>query len=188
MSKKQSNRRGTSNAATSDVEGNVDKIRDILFGGQMREIEQRLDAIEKNLSQAIERAKRDMERRVDRLDKYTRREVDKLSEQVKTERKERVADGKKGAGDLNNLTEQVETWFGEVDEQLAQEAKDLRSALHDQGEDLTRQIAETRSALQEALAKETSTVADTKVAREDLAELFTEIAMRLNKDFKLPKT
>lgn len=187
MPKKQSNKRSTKGVGMDDSDGNVDKIRDILFGGQMRDYEQRLDAMEKRLTQGIERAARDLERRIERLDGFTRREVDKLVEQIKTERKDRVAEGKKGASDLSNLVDQVETWFAEVDEQLSTDSKDLRNTLHEQAEDLTAQIREGHEQLQASLHKEAAELADDKLGREDMAALLTEVAMRLNKDFKLPK-
>ena len=187
MTKKQSQRRSAKNSAVEDVDGNVDKIRDILFGTQMRDFEQRLEATENRLADAIEGMAKDMERRVERLDKYARREVDKLSEQIKEERKTRVAESKNSASELGGLAEQVEAWFAEVDEQLANESRELRNALHDQGEELTTQIREARSQLQDSLQKETAELKDNKLAREDMAALLTEVAMRLNKDFKLPK-
>lgn len=187
MARKQSNKRSEKAVSKDDVDGNVDKIRDILFGSQMRDYEQRLDVVEKRLVQNIERTARDMERRMERLDNYVRREVDKLTEQIRAERKDRTAEGKKGASDLNELADQVETWFAEVDEQLSQEAKDVRTSLHRQAEDLTVQIREVHNQVQASLQKETSELADVKVSREDMAALLTEVALRLTKDFKLPK-
>ena len=187
MAKKQTTKRSAKSMGTNEVEGNVDKIRDILFGGQMRDFEQRLDAMEKRLTQAIERGARDLERRVERLDKYTRREVDKLTEQLKAERKDRVAEARQGANEFNTLVEQVEAWFAEVDEQLASESKDLRSTLNEQGEELTAQIREAHKQLLASLQKETSELADVTLAREDMAAVLTEVAMRLNKDLKRPK-
>jgi len=187
MPKKQSNQRATKRVAKDEMDGNVDKIRDILFGSQMRDYELRLDAMEKRITQSFERAARDIERRIERLDAYARREVDKLSEQIKTERKDRVAEGKKGASDLGELSEQVESWFAEADEQLASETKDLRTILHTQSEELNAQIREAHEQLQSALQKESAQLADIKLGREDMAALLTEVAMRLNNDFKLPK-
>ena len=86
-----------------------------------------------------------------------------------------------------NRSDEVEAWFAEVDEQLANESRELRSALHDQGEELAAQILEARGQLQDSLQKEASELKDEKLAREDMAALLTEVAMRLNKDFKLPK-
>lgn len=171
----------------ADVEGNVDKIRDILFGGQMRDYEQRFNELEKRLNQSIERLSRDFEKRIERLDGYTKREVDKLADQIKAERQARKEDAKAGGADLQHLTDQVETWFAEVDDQVATESKELRAELHDQHETLTSLIRETRDQLNEALLAEYRNLADQKLAREDLAGVLSEMALRLQKDFKLPK-
>lgn len=187
MPKKQNNQRSAKGSVKDDADGNVDKIRDILFGGQMRDYEQRFDAMEKRVTQSIERVSRDLDRRIERLDGFARREVDKLAEQIKAERKDRTAEGKKGAGEFGNFADQVEVWFAEVDEQLSSESKDVRETLHEQCTDLTAQIRENRDQLQASLQKEAAALADVKLGREDMAELLTEVAMRLNKDFKLPK-
>ena len=187
MVRKPTNKSQSSDASAEDIEGNVDKIRQILFGGQMRDYEQRFDAMEKRLTQNVERVSREFERRLEKLDTYTRREVDKLGDQLKTERKDRTIDDKKAAGELQNLVEQVETWFAEVDEQLASEAKGLRKALLDQSEELSTYVQETYDQMTAELQKEADELADKKLAREDLAALLTEAATRLKKDFKLPK-
>lgn len=187
MARKPTNKSRPSDASTEDIEGNVDKIRQILFGGQMRDYEQRFDTMEARLTQNMERVSHDFERRLERLDAYVRREVDKLGEQIKSEKKDRTTDGKKTAEELQYLVEQVETWFAEVDEQLASEAKELRNSILEQCEGLSTQIRETYEQMTAELRKEADELADKKLAREDMAALLTECAMRLKKDFKLPK-
>lgn len=184
MARKQTNKDGMTDA---DVEGNVDKIRDILFGGQMRDYDQRFNELEKRLNQSIERLSRDFEKRIERLDGYTKREVDKLADQVKAERQARKEDAKAGGEELQHLTDQVETWFAEVDDQVATESKELRAELHDQHETLVSLVREARDQLNEALLAESRKLADQKLAREDLASLLSEVALRLQNDFKLPK-
>ena len=48
-------------------------------------------------------------------------------------------------------------------------------------------IHDTHEQLSTNLATETRSLADDKLAREDMAALLTEVALRLKKDFKLPK-
>ena len=186
MAKKTDQRRAGN--AGEEMEGNVDQIREILFGGQMRDFDQRFLDLEKQLVNQITRMSRDIEKRIERLDTYTRREVDKLTEQIKTEKKDRIADTKQGAADLKGLTQQVETWFAEVEEQFETDSRELRDALHQQGEDLATQIREARDELTESLTSETRSLSDSKLAREDLAGLLSEVSLRLTKDFKLPKS
>ena len=179
---KQANR-----SAGEEIEGNVDQIREILFGGQMRDYDGRFADLEKQLNQRLDRMSAEFEKRIERLNNYAKREIDKLSERLKTERKDRVADIKSGARDLKDMTNQVEGWFGEVEDRLDTEAKDLRNAMHEQSDELAALITETRDQLNAALVSETRDLADAKLAREDLAGLLSEVALRLTKDFKLPK-
>ena len=95
MARKPSGKKQSSPDAIEDAEGNVDKIRQILFGGQMRDYEQRFEAMETRITQNLDRVSRELEQRLERLNTYTRREVDKLGEQIKAEKKDRTADGKK---------------------------------------------------------------------------------------------
>ena len=187
MTKKSNTRQRAAASEVDEMDGNVDKIRDILFGGQMRDYDKRFADMEKRLSVHVERLSSDFEKRIERLNAYTKREVEKLSEQLKTERKDRIADDKQGSKDLKDLSQQVEAWFGEVEDQLESETKDLRNSLHDQNEDLSTLIRQTRDEINTALTEETRDLAEVKVGREDLAGLFAEVALRLKKDFKLPK-
>ena len=173
--------------AGDEIEGNVDKIREILFGGQMRDYEGRFADLENQLTQRIEHMNGEFEKRVERLNAYAKREIDKLSERLKTERKDRITEIKDNARDLKDATQQIEGWFGEVEDRLDTETKDLRNSIHEQSDELAALIAETRDHLNATLVSETRGLADTKLAREDLAGILSEVALRLTKDFKLPK-
>lgn len=184
MTRKQ--RQNQSGITPENAEGNVDKIREILFGGQMRDYEQRFVDLEKRLTKNIELITSSFEKRLERLNTYTKREIEKLSEQIKDERKARRDDGKQGAREFKDLAQQVETWCVELEEQIGGEAHDLRSLLQEQSEELNGIIRDTHEQLSASLASETRTLADAKLARDDMAALLTEVALRLKKDFKLP--
>lgn len=185
MAKKQI--RNQPGVSTDNVDGNVDKIREILFGGQMRDYEQRFQDLENRLTRNIEVMSSNFEKRVDRLDAFAKREIEKLVEQVKDERKARREDGKQGARDYKELAQQVESWYAELEEQIGSETQDLRGTLQEQSEELAGMIHDTHEQLSKNLASETRSLADDKLAREDMAALLTEVALRLKKDFKLPK-
>jgi hypothetical protein len=184
MAKKTSNQQ---KAAETDIDDNVDKIREILFGTAMRDYETRIVKLEKQLSARIEKASADFDKQLERLNAQTKREIDKVSERLKDERKARLDDGKSGARDLKKLTQNVESRFGEVEERLDIEAEELRNGLHERGEQLTALISETRDNLEAALDSETRELTDSKVGRDDLAELLTGLAAQIKKGRKAGK-
>lgn len=181
------NQKQTQAGAEDELEGNVDQIRQILFGGKMRDYEKRFGELENRLTKSIEQLSSRVEKRIDRLDSYTKREIDKLTDQLKIERKARGDDDKKNSSELEHFVQQVEGWFSEVEENLDSEIHSLRASLKEQGEELSGEIEEAAEQISSSLEGEAREIADSKLAREDLAAIFSELALRLKKDFKLPK-
>src|SRR5208283_6132020 len=74
--------------ANSDApEGaNVDKIRDILFGSQMREYEKRFTRLEEQVAKSLDGIREDVKRRLDSLEAFTQQEVESLSQRLKNEK------------------------------------------------------------------------------------------------------
>ena len=184
MAKKQTRNQGA--LTGENVDGNVDKIREILFGGQMRDYEQRFADLESRLTKNIDLISNNLEKRMERLDVYAKRELDKLSETLKDERKARRDEGRQGGKELKQLAQQVESWVAELEEQIGGEAQELRGLLQEQGEELSGMVSDTHDQLSKSLAAETRGLADSKLAREDLSAVLSEVALRLKKDSKLP--
>ena len=91
------------------------------------------------------------------------------------------------ASEILHLTPQtISSQLRELEEQIGSEAQELRSSLQEQGEELSSVIQETHEELSQNLSTETRNLADEKLARDDMAALLTEVALRLKKDFKLP--
>ncbi len=170
----------------ANTEGNVEKIREILFGGQMRDYEQRFADLEDRLTRSVEQASRNLEKRLDRLDAYAKRELEKLSGQIKEERQARRSEGKESARDIKDLGQQFESWCAEVEEEIGEESTTLRRSLQEQSEELSGMINDVHDELSKALSGEARNLANAKLAREDLADLLAEMALRLKKDLELP--
>lgn len=184
MPKKADTGKNTAHSGTEEADANVDKIRDILFGGHMRDYDERFATLEKRLTDSIEQSSRNIEKQLERLDARTRKEFDKLAEQLKAEKADRVAGDKDAAAESNQLANQVEGWFAEVEDQLASEAKDIRQTLKQQGSEMTGLLRKLETQLQKDLARETDELSSLTVSRSDLAALLTDVATRISKKSK----
>ena len=90
-------------AGKENAEGaNVDKIRDILFGSQMRDYEKRFMRLEDTVTKAIETLREDMTKRFDTLSNYMKEEADSLSQRVKAEKAERSESHKEIAREMKD--------------------------------------------------------------------------------------
>ena len=73
-----------------------------------------------------------------------------------------------------------------MDDQSAKAQRDLRQQLLEQQQRLTEEMQQRHHELLEALSRDAGELRDEKADRAALASLFTEMAMRLSNQFRLP--
>lgn len=159
---------------------NVDQIRDILFGGQMRDYERRFLELSQRLESESQRLHNDLDQRLGQLEKRVDDHFDKLGKQLRQE----IADRSAGIDDLETRMQQGQrTLRGELQGGLQALEGDLAAKDERQREGLAelRQMLLTRTGeLQQALARADHDLRADKVGRTDLAGMLTELALRLN--------
>ena len=172
--------------AADAAERNVDQIRDILFGGQMRDYERRFQELAQKLEQEAGRLRSEMEKRVSALEKRLDDQVDKLAKAVRLE----VGDRGKAVEELEARTLQAARSAraeinGAIDRlQHEQSASDerARKALAELAASLKSASASAESALVAARQE----LRGEKLSRGDFAALLTELALRIKGEFELP--
>jgi uncharacterized phage infection (PIP) family protein YhgE len=168
--------------SAENADGNVEQIREILFGGQMRDYERRFAALEERLTRNVEQISQNFENRLEQLDAFAKQELEKFSELLQQERAVREQGNEQGAKELRDMSQRAESQYAELQERLGGEANELRQRLQDNIEELSSVIHNTEKQLSEGFVAETKKVADTSVRRDDLAALLSDIANRLTKD------
>ena len=86
----------------------LDKVRDILFGSQMRAVESRLQGIEERLRREHEVLRADFDRQVESLDAFIRSEVQILTERLAAERTKRTEELKSLAAEIKEAIRALE--------------------------------------------------------------------------------
>jgi hypothetical protein len=104
--------------------GNLDKIRDLLFGDQVRESERRLSRLEERLVKGYTELKEDTRRRLESLDLFVKTEIEAFAERLKAEQSARD----ESLGDLSQaLRETVKNFdkrASQFDEQTGKAQRD----------------------------------------------------------------
>jgi hypothetical protein len=174
-------------ANTDAPEGaNVDKIRDILFGSQMREYEKRFGRLEEQVASSLETIRQDIKRRFDSLEAFTHQEVESLSQRLKNEKGERVENVKELTAELRSLAASLQNKLSQLEEQMTSGQGDLRTRILDQTKTLSNEIERTKKDFSAAMDREVQTLRSEKTDRATLADLFNEMALRLNNGLTLP--
>ncbi len=173
-------------AKASDGQENVDKIRDILFGGQMRDYDHRFHQLEDRILKENTRLGSDLTARLDQLDNFVRNEFKLLGDKLTSERKERQQDDEDIKGNFTEARKTIENRIADTDEVHSSAEQEIRGRIHEQGTEVLAMIRQNQEQLQGSIRDESRRLGTEKVAREDLADLFTEVAMRLQRDMDIP--
>ena len=172
--------------ADSPGTGNLEKVRDILFGNQMREVDRRFARLEERISKETRDLKEDLKRRLDALEAFTTKETETLAGEIRQERGDRVEANARLARELADTAGAFERRSTGLDEQLAKGQREIRQHILEQQQRLSEDMRERIDEVLAALARETHELRNDKTDRMALASLLKEMAMRLTDEFKLP--
>lgn len=166
--------------------GNLEKVRDILFGTQMREVDRRFARLEERIIKENRDLRDDVKRRLDALEGHTNRETETLAGQIRQERTERLEGDVRFVRELTDTVAAFERRSAAIEELQAKGQREIRQQMLEQqqrlGDDLREKVEEVLA----ALARETHELRTDKTDRRALASLLKEMAMRLTDEFTLP--
>lgn len=162
----------------------LDKVRDILFGNQIREVDKRFARLEERLIAELVNVRDETRKRLDALENYIRQEVDSLTERLKKEQVERDAVVRSLSEENKNINSSLENKIAQFDEQTTSRQRELREHILNQSKNLQDDLQQKYEEILALLKRETQELQKDKTDRSKLAALFTELAIRLNADNK----
>jgi low affinity Fe/Cu permease len=169
-----------------ETSGNLGQVRDILFGSQMRDYDKRFARVEERIVSDIQSLKDDVRNQFESLETFVNKEVESLIDRLKDEQADRVGAVKEVTKEVSDLTRTVEKRTTKLDEQLTKVERDTRQQLLDQSKTLRDETQQKFDELRRVLENEADELRDSKTDRAMLADLMTEVAMRLRNEFELP--
>ncbi|MDZ8110369.1 MAG: hypothetical protein RM338_32885 [Nostoc sp. DedQUE12a] len=162
----------------------LDKVRDILVGNQIRDIEKRFIRLEERLMQEFTNVRDESKKRLDALENYVKQEVDSLTQRLKNEQKERDIQLKAVAEENKNVSLKLENKLAQFDEQSTNSQRELHEQILNQSKSLQDDIQKKSQEILVLLEREVQQLRRDKTDRSNLAAMFTELAVRLNADNK----
>jgi gas vesicle protein len=162
-----------------DKLGNIDQIRDIIFGAQLRDYNTRFDKLESELANFRQEL-------LDRIQEVKstnaadlRSAIDILDKRIKALQ---VA-GEEERNDLRQIIDRTHrkssSNFEKLSEDLELSTSVLRDNLSETKSKLQDDIRNLRTYVQEELERRLSAIGNIKVSRDDMAEILFELGMRL---------
>ena len=172
-------------AADQGESGNVDKIREIIFGGHMRDYDQRFLRLEARLVKDGADLREETKRRFDVLEMFIKREFEALAERLQIEQRHREEQVQGLSRTLTETGQALEGKLVQLDEHSARAQRDLRQQILDQSRSLSEEIHRKHAEMTTAVEREVANLNQDKPSRSHLASMFSELAARLNGDLKI---
>ena len=174
------------NATLDSAGGKVDKIRDILFGSNMREYEARFARLEETLMKEAAELRESSRRRFETLENYVRKEFESLQSRVKTERDERSDAFHQHSRELRETGDALTRKIRDLDDQTASTASSLRQEILTHAQNLTDELRARQEDVSALVEKRFQALQHGKTDRATLASLLNELALRISDDFHIP--
>ena len=160
--------------------GSVDKIRDILFGNQMRDFERRFSQMEERLNKATQDLRDETHKRLEALELFFKKELDALKARLKSESDERADGDRQINDDLKSTSTGLKKAIALCEENASEHATELRQQLLEQSKSLTAEIQSKNEQASAELRATTGALDETKIDRSTMAEYLIDMAMRLS--------
>ncbi len=166
--------------------GNLDPVREILFGAQSRGLEKRLARLEEEVPKRLAEIREELRRGVANLEAYARAEIDSLNDRLRAEGRERETAGQEAGARLEEMVKGLRREAAQLEERSTGAQREIRQQLLDQGKRLDEEIQRRSEELVAALTRAVDELRSEKADRKIVASILHEVAMRLNDELSLP--
>ncbi len=159
---------------------NLNKVRDILVGSQMRDLDKKFSRLEERLLKECKDLRDETRKRLDALENYIREEADTLTTKAKSEQVKRDEAIKAIVEEQRKFAESLEKKMTEIDSEASKTQRELRQQIFSQSQSLNDDMRQKYEEIVALLERETYELKSEKTDRSQLAALFSELALRLN--------
>lgn len=157
----------------------IDQVRDLLFGGQMRMVDARLQSLDERLSHETSTMRAEFERQITELDSAVKKEFARHTERLVAERTKRVEDLKALSAELKESLKSLEKRHTNLEEAAGLADAELRDHLLRQSASLTSDLHKTSDRITSELNRITTQLQADKLDASLISQGLTELASKL---------
>ncbi len=174
------NNKNESNTQKQSDIANVDKIREILFGNQMKDFEQKFNHLQEQLNKKLNLIKEDSSMRFNSLENFVKSEFESLNQRLDGEQKMRISELNESSEKLEKSIKLVSNNSAELERHSNDKSRELRQLLLEQSKELFEKMNQKQINDNEMINKFRDEMNIGKVDRSALSTLFTELALQLS--------
>lgn len=165
--------------AVQATQESLDKVRDILFGSQMRDQDRRFVQIEEKVAAELAAFREETRKGIRSVEEFVTAELSALASRLTAESSQRHDALRQLSDECRAGAQAIDKRVNEFDQQHAAAEAEVRRQLHDSSGALREELKTARSELHSLVEKLVSELRGAKTDRAALAGLFTEMAGKL---------
>jgi predicted nucleic acid-binding protein len=164
----------------------LDKVRDILFGGQMRAVDSRLQGLEERLMREQATMRTDFSKQLADIDASAKRETQTLNERLVAERTKRTEELKALSSEIKEVLRSLEKRHVKLEELTGMADAEIRDHIMQQSRATTAEIEKLSQRITTDLNREVTALRTDKTDVSAIVSVFSEMATRLAGDPRAP--
>ena len=165
--------------AVQATQESLDKVRDILFGSQLRDQDKRFSTIEERFSAEFQSFRDETRKSISSLETFVKAEFAALASRVTTEANQRAEAVGHLSDEFRGTAQRIDKRVNEFDQQHAGTEAEIRKQLHEQSASAREELKLMNAELHALVEKLVTDLRSAKTDRTALAGLFNEMAGRL---------
>jgi hypothetical protein len=174
--------------STADAasDSNIDQLRDIIFGGQMREYERRFARMEERIAKELADVREEVRDRCTALERYVRDEFESIMVELRASQQARAAEERRLSESIVDAAKAAGERIVTLSDVVAKQHRELRGQLLEQTKTITDDVQRRHADLLALVERDAAELRDSKADRTALSALFMEVALRLRGESVVP--
>ncbi|MBL7000023.1 MAG: hypothetical protein ISR73_09210 [Gammaproteobacteria bacterium] len=161
---------------------NVDKIRDILFGNQMRDYDRKFNQLEERIASDLSNLRKENALQIESLQTFLESEIEILGSKLSSEEKTRV-------NEMDNLDELISKNVRQIDQKISElgstldtQTRETNQKMLKQSQDFNTELASQIEQTRKRLDDYKQDLSSGKVDKSVLAEMLNTLALQINSE------
>lgn len=164
----------------------LDKVRDILFGGQMRAVESRLQGLEERIMREQSAMRTDFNKQLADLDASAKRDAQTLTDRLGAERTKRTEELKALSAEIKEILRSLEKRHVKLEELSGLADAEIRDQILQQSRAITAEIERLSQRVASDLNREVASLRNDKTDVSALVSVFSDMATRIAGESRPP--
>jgi DNA anti-recombination protein RmuC len=169
---------GQNNMADKNM-NNVDQIRDLIFGSQLKEFDERFEALSKTLHKAEEKMLQTFKEAHTKLQRETERALEALEQKIDNLSTATQKERNKLKELIDTTDETLQTQMNNQKNEFLTKLKIMKENMEDENEKMNKNLSQMRSQIEAALDKGLADLGEEKLSRDAMAGMLLEVAMKI---------